>query len=209
ARSVTEFWRRWHISLSTWFRDYVYVPLGGNRRGKLRTYANLIAVFFLCGLWHGAAWNFVAWGLFHGGFLVLERSGFGSVVERAPALLARAYLWLVVLLGWVLFNSPSLGHATSYCAALFGIGAAQPGLHHVGLYFDAAVALALVAGAIGSTPWLVWLRGWRARLDESGAAPLLRWAVDLGGVALVLGVLLLSAMQLSADTYNPFIYFRF
>src|SRR6185503_489514 len=90
ASSITEFWRRWHISLSRWFRDYLYVPLGGNRRGRTRTYVNLVVVFFLCGVWHGAAWTFVVWGLFHGLFLVVERAGLGDRLERAPRVIGRA-----------------------------------------------------------------------------------------------------------------------
>src|SRR5262249_35701539 len=103
AGSLTEFWRRWHISLSRWFRDYLYIPLGGNRGTPLRTYVNLVMVFLLCGLWHGASWTFVLWGGFHGSWLVIERLGFTKALTAVPRLVAHAYTLLVVMLGWVIF----------------------------------------------------------------------------------------------------------
>src|SRR5438876_3261876 len=121
ADSVQEFWRRWHISLSSWFRDYVYVPLGGNRASPVKTYRNLVAVFFLCGLWHGASWTFVIWGLFHGLFLVLERLGLGAAVKRLRPPLRHAYLLLVVMVGWVFFREESLRGALSFLAAMVGL----------------------------------------------------------------------------------------
>ena len=120
AQSVRDFWRCWHISLSSWFRDYVYIPLGGNRVSAVRNHLNLLVVFFLCGLWHGANWTFVAWGLYHGLFLVLERTRWGGVVNQAPRPLRHAYTLLVVLFGWVLFRADSFTAATHYLAAMFG-----------------------------------------------------------------------------------------
>ncbi|MEE8467510.1 MAG: MBOAT family O-acyltransferase [Planctomycetota bacterium] len=114
SRSVTEFWRRWHISLSTWYRDYLYIPLGGSRRGPGRTYLNLLIVFALCGLWHGASWSFLVWGLFHGAFLVVERLGLGAALERRPAVLRHAYLLAVVMTGWVFFRAETLTQALEY-----------------------------------------------------------------------------------------------
>ena len=120
ARSITEFWRRWHISLSTWFRDYLYIPLGGNRAGAFMTYRNLLIVFFLCGLWHGASWNFVIWGLFHGLFLVAER----AFKFRGNSAFGTLYTLLIVMLAWVFFRSPDLPSALSFTGGLFGIGEA-------------------------------------------------------------------------------------
>src|SRR4029077_2862253 len=100
----------WHISLSSWFRDYLYIPLGGNRRGPTRTYVNLLAVFFLCGLWHGASFSFIVWGLYHGVFLVLERAFLGKLLERLPGLVRHAYTLLVVMVGWVFFRADTLTH---------------------------------------------------------------------------------------------------
>ena len=210
GQSLTEFWRRWHISLSGWFRDYLYIPLGGNRGGAWRTYRNLLVVFALCGLWHGASWSFLAWGLFHGGFLVAERCGFGRVLERLPAILRHAYLLLLVMVGWVFFRADDLSHAATYLAAMAGFVAASSAEFHVGLWLDSGLWLALIAGAIGSTPWLGWLRERRLLPDEGatwGAAT--RGAVSLARLAAVALLLLASASSMMAGTHNPFIYFRF
>ena len=111
ARSITEFWRRWHISLSSWFRDYLYIPLGGNRCGRVRNYVNLVTVFFLCGLWHGASWTFAAWGLFHGAFLVLERMKAGRMIDSLWSPVRHLYTLLVVSVGWVLFRADTVPQA--------------------------------------------------------------------------------------------------
>ncbi len=208
ARSVTEFWRRWHISLSSWFRDYLYIPLGGNREGAGRTYFNLLTVFFLCGLWHGAAWNFVVWGLYHGLFLVLER-----VVRRErrgeSSWLGLPYAFLVAVVGWVFFNAPSLGHALEFLRAMAGGGQGDGRAVHAALYLDNATKLALAAAVLGSTPWLRALGQWRERRRAERGSDALELGLEWGSVAGVLAVLVLSAMALSAGTYNPFIYFRF
>ena len=111
AQSITEFWRRWHITLSTWFRDYLYIPLGGSRAGAYRTYFNLMVVFLLCGLWHGAKWTFVVWGLYHGFFLILERAGLGSALQRIGSEFRHLYVILVVTVGWVFFRADDLSQA--------------------------------------------------------------------------------------------------
>ncbi len=210
ARSITEFWRRWHISLSTWFRDYLYVPLGGNRRGRARTYANLVTVFFLCGLWHGASWSFVVWGLFHGAFLVVERVGPGRALARLPRPLAHAYVVLVVMVGWVFFRASTLEHAAGYLGAMAGLASAgaSPATLPVAAYVDRVELLAIALGVVGSVPWAPALGAWCERLRARG-----RFALDgafavAADAALAVG-LVGSAMLLSADTYNPFIYFRF
>ncbi|NJL72210.1 MAG: autotransporter domain-containing protein, partial [Candidatus Competibacteraceae bacterium] len=120
AQSIREFWRRWHISLSSWFRDYLYIPLGGNRYGNVRTGFNLVTVFFLCGLWHGASWTFVVWGLYHGAFLVLERTRFGGWMDRAPRVARHAYVLLAVMVGWVFFRVETLDQAWAYLGAMAG-----------------------------------------------------------------------------------------
>ena len=107
SQSIREFWRRWHISLSSWFRDYLYIPLGGNRCSETRNHLNLLIVFFLCGLWHGASWTFVIWGLYHGFFIVLEHAGLGRVLDRQARPLRHSYALLVVLVGWVIFRAPT------------------------------------------------------------------------------------------------------
>ena len=122
AQSIRDFWRRWHISLSTWFRDYLYLPLGGNRVSEARTYLNLIVVFFLCGLWHGASLTFVVWGLYHGFFLVLERTRFGKMLAKLPQSLRHLYTILVVMMGWVIFRADTFKAAGNYFTVLFGLG---------------------------------------------------------------------------------------
>jgi alginate O-acetyltransferase complex protein AlgI len=209
ARSVTEFWRRWHISLSTWFRDYLYIPLGGNRRGRGRTYFNLVLVFFLCGLWHGAAWTFVIWGLYHGLFLVLERVGLGRWLEKRPSALRHAYLLLAVLVGWVFFRAESLAGAFGYLRAMFAPRAVSTALHPALLFLDPATVLALLAGVIGCVPWLQRAATWRERMCAHADHPRLDAALETAVNAAVAALLVLSALELAAGSYNPFIYFRF
>src|SRR5262249_43404438 len=148
AASVTEFWRRWHISLSTWFRDYLYIPLGGSRRGLARTGFNLLTVFVLCGLWHGASWTFLVWGLYHGLFLVLERAGLGGLLERLPRPLRHAYALRAVLVGWVFFRAATLSEAVVFLRAMFGLAAADPAAPGLRWYAQADVLLALAAAVV-------------------------------------------------------------
>ena len=193
--SVQEFWRRWHISLSSWFRDYLYIPLGGNRKGTVRTYVNLFIVFLLCGFWHGAAWNFVAWGVYHGVGLVVERAGFGKVVKRLPRIAGNLYLLLFVMIGWVLFRAPDLGYAWSYICGMFGGGGAAfrsftPLIEFISLD---KVFLMLV-GIVASYPVF---------------EPVARRVPE--PVRLACGAILFAAVYMLAMTsaYSPFIYFRF
>ncbi|MES2151033.1 MAG: MBOAT family O-acyltransferase [Pseudomonadota bacterium] len=190
ARSVTEFWQRWHISLSSWFRDYLYIPLGGNRHGALRTYANLTLVFLLCGLWHGAAWTFVAWGAWHGALLVVERMGMAASLARLPGPLAQAWTLLAVMLGWVLFRAPDLPFAAAYFGALFG-ASAHPLAHPWQIDVGSAELVAMLLGAALALP--------------RTTPPHWRLLRTPGAVA----ALALCAISLAGGTYNPFIYYRF
>lgn len=205
ARSVTEFWRRWHISLSTWFRDYLYIPLGGNRRGQVRTFVNLMIVFMLCGLWHGASWTFLVWGLFHGLFLGLERFSLGRLLQRLPSPLRHSYALLAVLTGWVFFRSETLGQAFGYLAALSGM---TRGPHILSDYLTRELLLALAIGSIACLPVFPLLQAsWgrlAPRLGAVGAT-----ATELAGVMMLFVFFVASTMLLAAGTYNPFIYFRF
>jgi alginate O-acetyltransferase complex protein AlgI len=205
ARSVREFWRRWHISLSNWFRDYLYVPLGGNRRGARRAYANLVVVFLLCGLWHGASWPFVLWGAWHGLFLVAERAGLDRLLARAGPL-AHLYALAAVMGGWVLFRCDTLTHALDYYAALAGAGGADPSRHPLAQHLDALTAATLAAAVVFATPLARDIGRWRDRVAVLPVRAVLVHGADLGWLA---GVLLASAAMLAAGTYNPFIYFRF
>jgi alginate O-acetyltransferase complex protein AlgI len=205
ADSVQDFWRRWHISLSTWFRDYLYVPLGGNRVSPARTYVNLVTVFFLCGLWHGASWNFVIWGLFHGTFLVIERLVSRRRVRAREAgtpvrqLALHAYTLIVVMAGWVFFRAETLPGAIAYLRALAGLSLAMPTPFTVQWYLTPELWLALAAGVIGSMPWIPAL----ARDREPS------WTFGLASTAALVALLAACVMQMAARTYNPFIYFRF
>jgi alginate O-acetyltransferase complex protein AlgI len=208
ARSIQDFWRRWHISLSTWLRDYLYIPLGGSRGSTLRTYVNLWLVFLLCGLWHGAGWTFVAWGLYHGLFLVLERRGLARWLERLGAPFGHAYTLLVVMCGWVLFRSDSIPQAGAFLRAMFDLGGAWG---HTSPVLDNDGKLALVLGAVLASPLVGWLgERWRAFIQERSPSG---WAGELAFQTLrtagTTALLALAAMWLAAGTYNPFIYFRF
>ncbi len=214
AQSVTEFWRRWHLSLSTWFRDYLYIPLGGNRCSAWRNSLNLLIVFLLCGLWHGASWTFVVWGVYHGLFLMVERQGLGDALAKLWRPLRHVYLLFAVIGGWVLFRADSFGHATAIYRAMLGLHGWNGMEYPWQLYLDSGVALALVAGIVGSLPILPWLRE-RLTTTESEApslqVPRMAFTGLLAAVQLVLlaAVLIASSAVLAAGTHNPFIYFRF
>ncbi|HLL77065.1 MAG TPA: MBOAT family O-acyltransferase [Pyrinomonadaceae bacterium] len=211
AQSVTDFWRRWHITLSTWFRDYVFFPLSVGR-WRRRLYLNLLAVFLLCGLWHGAGWGFVIWGLYHGLFLVFERAGLAAWLGRRPAFVRHAYTLLVVMLGWSFFRTASGRRGAEFLAALGGFARGTGAEQHAGMYLNAEVLLALAAGAVGCLPVVPFLRRryetWNER--RAGAAVLL---LDSGlrlARSAALGFIFLASAALSAaSTYRPFIYFRF
>ena len=206
SRSITEFWRRWHMSLSRWFREYLYIPLGGNRHGALRTYFNLSIVFLLCGFWHGAEWAFIIWGAWHGAFLVLERSPFGRVITAMPLVLRHAYLLLVVMLAWVPFRTEDWGEALIYFAALAGQGSATLTLDQI---YAPQLALLLPLGAVIAVWPLIaesrpaqWVAGRTAALAHPAPRTLME-PVWVGAL------LVLCAADLATGSYNPFIYFRF
>ncbi|MBF0480153.1 MAG: MBOAT family protein [Desulfovibrionaceae bacterium] len=212
SKSIREFWRRWHISLSTWFRDYLYIPLGGNRVGPMRVRLNLMLVFFLCGLWHGASWSFVFWGLYHGAFLVLERTRVGKWLDNAPSALSHFYALMVIMIGWVFFRADTLPNALSYVAALAGYAKGSGLEWHINLFMTPKLALVLAAGVIGSLPVFPWLGQWRQRrVDHKFLGPALAAdAIDMVvNLAVLPAILLLCAMSLASGTHNPFIYFQF
>ncbi len=211
AQSIRDFWRRWHISLSTWFRDYVYIPLGGNRVSAARNQFNLVAVFFLCGLWHGANWTFVAWGFYHGLFLTLERTAWGARVEKLPRWLRQGYALFVVMMGWVLFRSDSFAGAANYFAALSGSHSALAP-QSLRRYVSTEIITALVAGVAFSLPLWAALKAAGDTLTRrlpGRARPVCRELGHALEIVLVVGLLLISVIWLAGGTYNPFIYFRF
>lgn len=195
ARSVRSFWRGWHMTLTRWFRDYLYVPLGGNRGSRIATARNLFAVFLLCGLWHGAAWTFVAWGAAHGMLLVAERGAFGRLLARLPRPAALLYVNAVVLLAWVLFRSPDFARAADFLGGLFGFAAAPEAA--IAARVDPAWALLLPPLVVAH---LVAQRGSVPR----AAARLPDWAF-----ALAYGALAAAVLPFVATGILPFIYFQF
>jgi alginate O-acetyltransferase complex protein AlgI len=197
SESITDFWRRWHISLSNWLREYLYIPLGGNRKGVFRTYLNLIITMLLGGLWHGASWNFVIWGGIHGGMLAFERSqGRESFYQQLPKWLRVALTFVIVLLGWVFFRASTLPRALAYLASMFGLGPPSSSAALVsGIvyqpYYLLSVAIAALVVWTGPQTW-----DWTQRLTVPKVA-----------ICFVLAWLALSV--LAAQEFNPFIYFIF
>ena len=202
SKSITEFWRRWHISLSTWFREYVYIPLGGNRCGGQRNMVNLILVWALTGLWHGAEWNFLFWGLYYGVLLILEKHVWGALMDRLPGVIQHIYTFVLVMVGWVFFFSPDLGSALDYIGMMFGMGASA-------LADRQAVFLL-------TTHWLLFLLcilgsssiGWtilRAFMESYKKGRTQR----IMSCVIYMGIFLVSVAFLVTETFNPFLYFRF
>ena len=212
SKSVQEFWRRWHISLSTWFRDYLYIPLGGSRCSAKRTYFNLVVVFYLCGLWHGASWTFVVWGLYHGVFLVLERLWLAEFLSKRHNIVRHAYMLLVVSCGWVIFASDTFSQAIGFLGAMAGFAKESATTHDIYEFLSRDIRMALIAGVIFSMPVLPALGRWWERLMALRKGPVTA-ALELPFSFLyVIGlstVLIMSLILLSAGTHNPFIYFRF
>ena len=200
AHSVKEFWRRWHMTLGSFFRDYVYIPLGGNRRGAARWIFNTLVVWALTGLWHGASWNFLLWGLWYFVFLLLERAFLGKVLEKLPVA-RNLYLLLVVLLGWVLFRYSDLRVVGTIVRGMFGANG-NPLSSFTALTLGKNKLFLLLASAIGCTPLIRWIG---TKLDARGGRiwPTLRYGV------IPAALLLLSTAALVGDSYNPFIYFQF
>jgi alginate O-acetyltransferase complex protein AlgI len=199
--SATDFWRRWHISLGSWFREYVYIPLGGNRRGRRRTICNLLIVWGLTGFWHGASWNFLLWGLYFGVLLIVEKQWLLQWLERVPAWLRHGYALLVVLLGWVIFALTDLGQMGHYFAALFGWNGAPFFTAETRWLFGANWLLLLVC-VLGSAGVFEALR---RRLCEGRFSAVVPVAACIGCGCM----LLLSICFLVGAAYNPFLYFRF
>ena len=210
AASITDFWRRWHISLSSWFRDYVYIPLGGNRGGLAATVRNLLIVFLLTGLWHGAAWSFVVWGLYHGTFLMLERFGLARILTALPRVVRHAYALLAVMVGWVIFRAADLPSAGHYLRAMFAPKVLWQGDAGILVLLNAEVAAALVLGVVLAFPTLPSLlnRQGAPRADAGVGAEETRAAHILPVAVLIVG-LIVSIAHLANSSLNPFLYFRF
>ena len=199
SKSISEFWRRWHITLGSWFRSYVYIPLGGNRNGNFKTYRNLFITWALTGLWHGASWNFILWGLFFGVLIIIERLGFGKILEKLPSAVSMLYTFVKVLFGWVLFDTDTLADAGRYYAAMFGAG---------GSLVDSYARYSFASNAVMLTLCILISGGLGSRLISFCEEKNKR-ASAVTGVAVKLGGLLICTAYLVGATYHPFLYFRF
>ena len=196
SKSISEFWRRWHISLGSWFREYVYIPLGGNRVGKARLCLNLLVVWSLTGIWHGANWNFLLWGLYFGVLILVERMFLGKWLKKLPAALQHVYTLVLVCVSWAIFAVEDMGALGNYLAAMFGFGAG--GADAAFFYYLRSYGPSLVIMLVAATPLAKNL--WKKLPDKV-------WKTALP--ALLLGGLVLSTAYLVDGTYNPFLYFRF
>ena len=199
SKSITEFWRRWHISLSTWFKQYLYIPLGGNRINKNRTYINLGIVFLLTGVWHGASWNFVFWGLWNGFFIILEKmTGWHNDTDKVPVkILKHIYTIFVFVLGWVMFRADNMTYAWTYLKNMFGLVPVHDITYTMMYYVDNVEIVTLLAGILCAMPIfknMIYVENKAAKL-----------AVNVWLMVLFI----LSSAAIAASTYNPFIYFRF
>ncbi|MEZ5406332.1 MAG: MBOAT family O-acyltransferase, partial [Verrucomicrobiia bacterium] len=210
SRSITEFWRRWHISLSSWFRDYLYIPLGGNRKGSWCTFLNLMTVFILCGLWHGASWNFVIWGLFHGAFLVLERSGLFKFLTRTR-FLGHSYTLLVILLAWVFFRAETLEDSVNFYRALFSFTSQVNLETTLATLLQPLTVIALIVGILTSTPLPAKFFN-KILIVNPQPSPSFRFIAScllcLRPICFF-SLIIFCMMRLASGTFNPFIYFRF
>jgi alginate O-acetyltransferase complex protein AlgI len=210
--SIREFWRRWHMSLSGWFRDYLYIPMGGNHVSTGRNYFNLITVFFLCGLWHGASWTFVIWGLYHGIFLVLERTRFRIFMDSLWRPLRHGYTLLAVVCGWVFFRADTFSQAMEFFKFMSGLGHATQAAQPLTRYVNHEVLWSIAFGVVFSAPTWPCLKRLLARIP--GIVPdVIRPAIYILGftaeVLLIGSLFLISAAWLAGGTYNPFIYYHF
>ena len=202
SQSITEFWRRWHISLGTWFRDYVYIPLGGNRKGKWRTYLNVFIVWFLTGLWHGASWNFILWGLYFGIIITIEKVFLMKWLSYAPRLIRHFYTLVLLIIGWGLFAFENLSYLKDYFRVMFGLK--EVALYdQVTLYYLMTNGVLLIILVIASTPLAKQMY---QKLKQSKRGELLD--VVLSPIVCLL-ILILSTAYLVDSSYNPFLYFRF
>jgi alginate O-acetyltransferase complex protein AlgI len=207
SQSITEFWRRWHMSLSSWFRDYLYIPLGGNRFGPVRTYMNLLIVFLLCGLWHGAAWTFIIWGVYHGLFLVLERLAFTKILNKTWRPIRHIYTIMIVLIGWIIFRAENFHHLNYFLKAFFGFGVGDTIVYSYLSYLSNSLLIVLLSGAVFSMP--IFLIFSNALSHQTRPLNIRKVAMFSILEIFYISILLLSLLNIASGSYNPFIYFRF
>ena len=197
STSITEFWRRWHMTLGTWFREYLYIPLGGNRKGTGRQIGNLLIVWFLTGLWHGAGWNFIIWGLYYFTIIMAEKLFMGVLIEKLPKAMKHLYALLLIIVGWVIFACDDTGVLVQYLKSMAGLGAGESPMT---MYYLHTYGPLLAAGAFGS---LHFLKSAASKLPEA------RKYLGVLKYVFAVAMLVLSVTFIIGDSYNPFLYFRF
>lgn len=202
SKSITEFWRRWHLTLSTWFRDYIYIPLGGNRVSKIKWYRNILVVWAFTGLWHGASWNFVIWGLMFAAILVLEKIFLGKLLEKMPSVLRRIYTLVIIAISWVVFDAATFGDIASRLAVMFGFGGV-PLVTAETLYYLKSYLVIFIIGIIGATPLPTMLV---KKLSDKESV---HKFVNLAEVLVLPILVVVSTAYLVDGSFNPFLYFRF
>ena len=202
SKSITEFWRRWHLTLSTWFRDYIYIPLGGNRVSKLKWYRNILVVWAFTGLWHGASWNFVIWGLMFAAILVLEKVFLGKLLEKVPTILRRIYTLIIIFISWVVFDATSLAQIGERLGIMFGLGGV-PLITAETIYYLKSYLIVFIIGIIGATPIPSMLV---KKLSDKETWHKL---VNVAEVVVLPVLLIVSTAYLVDGSFNPFLYFRF
>ena len=202
SKSITEFWRRWHISLSSWFKDYVYIPLGGNREGLKKQIRNILIVWGLTGIWHGASWNFVIWGALFGIILIIEKVFLGKYLEKLPTFFRRIYVLFVVMISFIIFNAESIGEAWKNIIGLFGANGENL-INTYTKYYLRSYTVIIIAGFIGATPLL---KNIILKLKKNEKANNI---INLLEPLYIISILLVVTAYLVDNSYNPFLYFRF
>ena len=202
SKSITEFWRRWHISLSSWFKDYVYIPLGGNREGLKKQIRNILIVWTLTGIWHGASWNFVIWGLLFGVILIIEKIFLGKYLEKLPSIFRQIYVLFIVMISFIIFNAESMRQAWTNIIGLFGVNG-ESFVNEYTLYYLRSYTIVLIASFIGATPLI---RNMLIKLKENEKISKI---INILEPVCILFILFIVTAYLVDNSYNPFLYFRF
>lgn len=202
SKSITEFWRRWHISLSSWFKDYVYIPLGGSRKGTLKLVRNILIVWFLTGIWHGAAYNFILWGLFIGVFLVIEKLWLSKYISKLPKVLRNIYVLFIIMISFIMFNAGSINEAFFNIKGLFGLNK-EVFINNYTIYYLKSYLVVLIIAIFGSTPLF------KNIIEKLKKSKCLNKIINILEPIFLVILLLLVTAYLIDSSYNPFLYFRF
>ncbi len=202
SKSITEFWRRWHISLGTWFKDYVYIPLGGSREGKIKLVRNLLIVWFLTGFWHGASWNFIVWGLMFGIILIIEKLWLGKYIEKMPNIIRRLYVLFIVMISFIIFNANTMKIALNNIAGLFGANSISF-INDYTIYYLKSYFITIVIGIIGATPLI------KNIIEKLKEKTIFNKIINVLEPIVMVGMLFIVTSYLIDNSYNPFLYFRF